>query len=91
MNEHTRQIIYSKQISIVFLAVVKISIMVTLSPAIKLRYVWLDTAFFIVFFTEIIISTFWLSYLASERGKSQTGKGTPMYSTSKLNSKALNS
>ncbi|MEW5188357.1 inovirus-type Gp2 protein [Citrobacter freundii] len=34
---------------------------------------------------------FWLSYLAKERGKSQTGKGTRLYSTSKLNSKALNS
>jgi len=34
---------------------------------------------------------FWLSYLAKERGKSQTGKGTRMYSTSKLSSKALNS
>ncbi|OOC76595.1 hypothetical protein BWP06_27445 [Enterobacter cloacae] len=27
---------------------------------------------------------FWLSYLAKERGKSQTGKGTRLYSTSKL-------
>ncbi|WP_193162515.1 YagK/YfjJ domain-containing protein [Enterobacter ludwigii] len=34
---------------------------------------------------------FWLSYLAKERGKSQTGKGTRMYSTSKLSSKALDS
>ncbi|HCM9355115.1 TPA: inovirus-type Gp2 protein [Enterobacter kobei] len=34
---------------------------------------------------------FWLSYLAKERGKAQTGKGTRMYSTSKLSSKALNS
>ncbi|GER62014.1 hypothetical protein UP00_10185 [Enterobacter asburiae] len=34
---------------------------------------------------------FWLSYLAKERGKSQTGKGTRLYSTSKLSSKALNS
>ena len=34
---------------------------------------------------------FWRSYLAKERGKSQTGKGTRLYSTSKLNSKALNS
>ncbi|NQF18521.1 inovirus Gp2 family protein [Enterobacter hormaechei] len=34
---------------------------------------------------------FWLSYLAKERGKLQTGKGTRMYSTSKLSSKALNS
>ncbi|HAV1771916.1 TPA: inovirus Gp2 family protein [Enterobacter hormaechei subsp. xiangfangensis] len=34
---------------------------------------------------------FWLSYLAKERGKSQTGKGTRLYSTSKLSSKALDS
>lgn len=34
---------------------------------------------------------FWLSYLAKERGKSQTGKGTRLYSTSKLSNKALNS
>ena len=34
---------------------------------------------------------FWLSYLAKERGKAQTGKGTRMYSTSKLSSKVLNS
>ncbi|AMZ77476.1 hypothetical protein JJQ28_14070 [Enterobacter asburiae] len=34
---------------------------------------------------------FWLSYLAKERGKAQTGKGTRMYSTSKLSRKALNS
>ncbi|ELY4306238.1 MULTISPECIES: hypothetical protein [Enterobacter cloacae complex] len=34
---------------------------------------------------------FWLSYLAKERGKTQTGKGTRMYSTSKLSSKALDS
>ena len=34
---------------------------------------------------------FWLSYLAKERGKVQTGNGTRMYSTSKLSSKALNS
>ena len=27
---------------------------------------------------------FWLSYLAKERGKSQTGKGTRVYSTLKL-------
>ena len=34
---------------------------------------------------------FWLSYLAKERGKSQTGKGTRLYSTSKLSRKALDS
>ena len=34
---------------------------------------------------------FWLSYLAKECGKSQTGKGTRLYSTSKLSSEALNS
>ncbi|AUZ65605.1 inovirus-type Gp2 protein [Citrobacter amalonaticus] len=34
---------------------------------------------------------FWLSYLAKERGKSQTGKGTRLYSTSKLNRKTLDS
>lgn len=34
---------------------------------------------------------FWFSYLAKERGKAQTGKGTRMYSTSKLSGKALNS
>lgn len=34
---------------------------------------------------------FWLSCLAKERGKSQTGKGTRLYSTSKLSGKALNS
>ncbi|MBO0402138.1 hypothetical protein J1F15_06880 [Enterobacter bugandensis] len=34
---------------------------------------------------------FWLSYLAKERGKAQTGKRTRMYSTSELSSKALNS
>lgn len=33
---------------------------------------------------------FWLSY-GKERGKAQTGKGTRMYSTSKLSSKVLNS
>lgn len=34
---------------------------------------------------------FWLSYLAKERRKLQTGKGTRLYSTSKLSSKALDS
>ena len=34
---------------------------------------------------------FWLSYLAKERGKAQTGMGTRMYSASKLSRKALNS
>jgi hypothetical protein len=34
---------------------------------------------------------FWLSYLAKERGKSQTGKGTRLYSTSKLSRKTLDS
>ncbi|MFX2556889.1 hypothetical protein V6269_23645, partial [Enterobacter roggenkampii] len=34
---------------------------------------------------------FWLSYLAKERGKLQTGKGTRMYSTSKLSRKTLGS
>ncbi|EPT8338442.1 CAAX protease [Enterobacter hormaechei subsp. xiangfangensis] len=58
MNERTNQIIYSKESAIVFLAVVVISTMVTLSPAIMLRYVGLDTAFSIVFITEILISTF---------------------------------
>ncbi|ELP5718548.1 inovirus-type Gp2 protein [Enterobacter asburiae] len=34
---------------------------------------------------------FWLSYLAKERGKSQTGKGTRLYTTSKLSRKTLDS
>ncbi|MEH4799326.1 hypothetical protein [Atlantibacter hermannii] len=34
---------------------------------------------------------FWLSYLAKERGKSQTGKGTRLHSTSKLSRKTLDS
>lgn len=34
---------------------------------------------------------FWLSYLAKERGKSQTGQGTRLYSTSKLSRKAVGS
>lgn len=34
---------------------------------------------------------FWLSYLAKERGKSQTGRGTRLYSTSKLSRKAMDS
>lgn len=58
MNERTSQIIYSKESAIVLLAVVVVSTIVTLSPAIMLRYVGLDTAFSIVFITEILISTF---------------------------------
>lgn len=58
MNQRTRQIIYSKKNSIVFLIVVIISTIITLSPAIMLHYVGLDTAFSIVFITEILISTF---------------------------------
>ncbi|MDV8142612.1 CPBP family intramembrane glutamic endopeptidase [Enterobacter ludwigii] len=58
MNERTGQVIYSKQSSIVFLIVVVISTVVTLSPAFMLRYVGLDTAFTIIFITEILISTF---------------------------------
>ncbi|MGM8754232.1 type II CAAX endopeptidase family protein [Enterobacter chuandaensis] len=58
MNERTSQFIYSKQSTIVFLVVVIISTIVTLSPAFTLRYVGLDTAFTIVFITEILISTF---------------------------------
>lgn len=34
---------------------------------------------------------YWLSYLAKERGKSPTGKGTRLYSTSKLSRKVLDS
>ena len=58
MNERTSQFIYSKKHAIVFLAVVIISTIITLTPAIMMHYVGLDTAFFIIFITEILISTF---------------------------------
>lgn len=58
MNERTIQDIYNKKSAIIFLVVVIISTIVTLSPAIMLRYVGLDAAFSIVFITELLISTF---------------------------------
>lgn len=64
MDERSSQFGYSKYSAIIFLAVVAISTFVTLSPAVTLRYVGLDIAFFIVFITEILISTFvYLLYL----------------------------
>lgn len=58
------QFIYSKHNTIIFFIVVAISTIVTLSPAVTLHYVELDTAFYIVFVTEILISTFvYLFYL----------------------------
>lgn len=64
MNERSSQFGYSKQSAIVFLAVVILSTIVTLSPTATLRYVGLDIAFFIMFITEVVISTFvYLFYL----------------------------
>lgn len=69
MNERTRQIIHSNQSVPVFLIVVVLSTVVTLSPAFMLRYVGLDTAFSIMFIAEILISTFgYLLYLKNIPG-----------------------
>lgn len=61
--------IHSNQSVPVFLIVVVLSTVVTLSPAFMLRYVGLDTAFSIMFITEVLISTFvYLLYLKNIPG-----------------------
>lgn len=61
--------VHSNQSVPVFLIVVVLSTVVTLSPAFMLRYVGLDTAFSIMFITEVLISTFvYLLYLKNIPG-----------------------
>ena len=57
MNAHSSQFVFSKHSAMIFLAVVIISTIVTLSPTITLHYVSLDVAYSILFITDILIST----------------------------------
>lgn len=64
MSERTAPFIYSKYTSIIFLMVVVISTIVTLSPTVTLRYVDLDMAFFFILIKQTLIATlFYLFYL----------------------------
>lgn len=84
MDERSSQFRYSKYSAIIFLAVVIISTIVTLSPTFTLRYVGLDIAFFIVFITEILISTlvylFYLKEFPECRIKIRTDSATVKFS-----------
>lgn len=84
MDERSSQFRYSKYSAIIFLAVVIISTIVTLSPTFTLRYVGLDIAFFIVFITEILISTlvylFYLKKFPECRIKIRTDSATVKFS-----------
>lgn len=55
---HVYPFIYSKKNVIIFFVVSLISITITLSPAITLRYLTLDTSFFLVFIAEFLIAFF---------------------------------
>lgn len=64
MSEYTRPFIYNKRNAITFFMVVSTSTIVTLSPAVTLRYVDLDMAFFFILITQVLIATlFYLFYL----------------------------
>lgn len=85
MNAPTNQFTYSKHNAIIFFMVVSISTIVTLSPAVTLRYIDLDIALFFIFITQAAIATliyfFYLKKITECKIRIKTDIATIKFST----------